>query len=94
MQPYLFPYLGYFQLINAVNIFVIYDDVNCLKQGWINRNRILVDGSEHMFNIPLKGGRTSNKKINEIEINGNLSKLLKTIEQFYKKAPCFSEVTH
>jgi hypothetical protein len=94
MQPYLFPYLAYYQLIYAVDIFVIYDDVNYIKKGWINRNRILVNGSEHMFNILLKGGGSSNKKINEIEIETerNLSKLLKTIEQAYKKAPCFAEV--
>lgn len=92
MQPYLLPYLGYFQLINAVDVFVIYDDVNYIKQGWINRNRILVNGSEHKFNIPLKGGGSQNKRINEIEIEGNLSKLLKTIEQAYKKAPYFAEV--
>ena len=92
MQPYLFPYIGYYQLIKAVDTFVIYDDVNFIKQGWINRNRILVNGSEHMFNIILKGGSSSNKKINEIEIEGNHSKLLRTIEQSYKKSPYFSEV--
>ena len=42
MQPYFFPYIGYFQLINAADKFVIYDDVNYIKQGWINRNRILL----------------------------------------------------
>ena len=41
MQPYLFPYIGYWQLIDAVDIFVIYDDVHFIKQGYVNRNNIL-----------------------------------------------------
>jgi len=90
MQPYLFPYIGYFQLMNAVDTFVIYDDVNFIKQGWINRNRILLNGSDFMFNIMLKGA-SSFKKINEIEVAGNHQKLITTLEQSYRKAPYFSE---
>lgn len=78
MQPYIFPYIGYFQLINAVDIFVIYDGVAFIKQGWINRNRILVNGHEHMFNIKLIVGSSSNKKINEFEILTKNDKLLRT----------------
>ena len=93
MQPYLFPYIGYYQLIKAVDTFVIYDDVNYIKQGWINRNRILVNGIENMFSIPLKGGPSQSKKINEMEfLDNTISKLLRTIEQSYKKSPYFSEV--
>lgn len=91
MQPYLFPYLGYYQLIKAVDTFVIYDDVNFIKQGWINRNRILLNGSAFMFNITLKGA-SSFKKINEIEVVCNNYKLIRTIEQAYNKAPYFNEV--
>ena len=54
MQPYLFPYIGYFQLIHAVDTFVIYDDIEYTKKGWINRNRILINGQDHLFSIPLK----------------------------------------
>ena len=91
MQPYIFPYIGYFQLINAVDIFVIYDDVNFIKQGWINRNRILLNGNAFMFNIILKGS-SSFKKINEIEVNVNNHKLIKTIEHAYFIAPYFNKV--
>lgn len=91
MQPYLFPYLGYYQLIKAVDTFVIYDDVNFIKQGWINRNRILLNGRDFMFNIILKGA-SSFKKINEIEVIGNNQKLIATIEQAYRKSPYFNEV--
>jgi len=88
MQPYFFPYIGYFQLINAVDKFVIYDDVNYIKQGWINRNRILLNGKDHLFTLNLVGA-SSFKLINEIEISNNINKLLKTIYQEYSKAPFF-----
>lgn len=91
MQPYLFPYIGYFQLINAVDTFVIYDDINYIKQGWINRNRILLNNQPFFLTFNLKGA-SSFKKINEIEINHNSKKLLKTINQAYSKSPFFDEV--
>ena len=53
MQPYFFPYIGYFQLINAVNKFIIYDDVNYINKGWINRNNILVNNSPNLIQVPL-----------------------------------------
>lgn len=90
MQPYFFPYIGYFQLISAVDTFVIYDDVNYIKQGWINRNRILLKGKEHLLTLNLANA-SSFKLINEIKIGNNNDKLLKTIEQTYKKAPFFHE---
>jgi hypothetical protein len=52
-QPYLFPYIGYFQLIRSVDVFVIYDDVNYIQRGWINRNRILVQGKPYLFSVPI-----------------------------------------
>jgi len=91
MQPYFFPYIGYFQLINAVNQFIIYDDVNYIKQGWINRNRILIDGKPSYITLPLSEA-SSFKKIIEIKIKINPKKLLRTITQSYKKAPYFFNV--
>lgn len=94
MQPYIFPYIGYFQLINAVDKFIIYDDVNFINKGWINRNRILVNGKDCLFTIPLKEA-SQNKLINSIEVNWDSawkSKFLKTIEQSYKKAPYYQQV--
>lgn len=64
MQPYYFPYLGYWQLLNKVDIFVLYDDVQFMKGGWVNRNRILINGKLVYLTIPLK--KASYKlKINE-----------------------------
>jgi len=93
MQPYFFPYIGYFQLINSVDKFVFLDDVNYINRGWINRNRILVNGNAHMFTVSLKDA-SQNKLIKEIEIadDGSKSKILKTIEHAYKKAPHFEVV--
>jgi hypothetical protein len=94
MQPYIFPYIGYFQLINAVDKFVIYDDVNFINKGWINRNNILVSGQAHLFTIPLKDA-SQNKLIYEVELAVNdpwKKKFLKTIQQSYLKSPNYQKV--
>lgn len=94
MQPYFFPYIGYFQLIKTVDTFVIYDDVNYIKKGWINRNSMLVNGNSYLFRMALQSV-SQNKYINQIEIDGNSSwkqDLLKTIAMSYKKAPFFEQV--
>jgi hypothetical protein len=94
MQPYVFPYVGYFQLIRATDVFVFYNDVNFIKKGWINRNKILSNGKDLIFTIPCLEV-SQNKKICDIEVGiseKELGKLLVTIEHSYKKAPFFSEV--
>lgn len=94
MQPYLFPYIGYFQLINAVDKFVIYDDVNYIKRGWVNRNRILVNGNPLTFTLPIQGA-SQNVKINTVLISKDskwLAKFKKTVEMAYKKAPHYESV--
>lgn len=93
MQPYFMPYLGYFQLINAVDHFVYLDDVNFIKRGWINRNYLLKDGHRELFSIPLKK-LSQNKFISQIEVNddGWQDKLLKKIHHFYSKAPHYAQV--
>ena len=91
MQPYFFPYIGYFQLISAVDQFVLYDDVNFIKGGWINRNFILGPDGPQRITLQLSGA-SSNKLINEVGIGGNQHKILKSIRQTYSKAPYFSSV--
>ncbi|HEX8429580.1 WbqC family protein [Hymenobacter sp.] len=94
MQPYIFPYLGYFQLITAVDKFVLFDDVNFIKKGWINRNRLLANGSIISFTIPLNKV-SQNKLIKDIEISCETNwrpKLLKTITAAYSKAPYFGAI--
>jgi len=91
MQPYFFPYIGYFQLIQAADAFVVYDDVNFIKGGWINRNFILVQGDRARITLQLKGA-SPNVLINQIEVGGNGRKLLKSIEQAYSRAPQYLRV--
>ena len=91
MQPYFFPYLGYWQTIKAVNKFVVYVDVNYIKGGWVNRNNILVNGNAHLITLALKDA-SPNKKINEIEILDsfkNKTKILSSIRNSYSRAPYF-----
>lgn len=91
MQPYFFPYLGYFQLISACKVFVVYDDVNYIKQGWINRNRILLNGDAHYITLQVKGA-SSFVKINTIKTGDNKAKILKTVTQAYQKSPNYHNV--
>lgn len=94
MQPYIFPYIGYFQMVHAVDKFIFYDDVNFIKQGWINRNNILVSAKSSMFTVPLSKA-TSFSMIKDTLINESLyekwrSKFLVTLSQNYKDAPFFT----
>lgn len=91
MQPYFFPYMGYFQMIHAVDDFVIYDSVNYIKRGWINRNNILFKGQPQRFTMSLQNA-SQNRLINQILIASNRVTLLKSIAQNYAKAPMFGEV--
>lgn len=91
MQPYFLPYLGYFQLIHAVDVFVLYDDAHFIKGGWINRNYMLGQGGRQLMTVPLRGA-SQNKLINQIQLVGAPHKLLKSIRQNYAKAPCFDAV--
>jgi len=94
MQPYLFPYIGYFQLVRAVDKFVLLDDVNFINKGWINRNNILVNGKANLFTIPLENA-SQNKLIKDINISSEpkwKSKFLTTLTMAYKKSPHFSSV--
>lgn len=94
MQPYLFPYIGYWQLINAVDKFVILDDVNYIMRGFINRNKILLNGQPYQFTIPIKKA-SQNKLIMDTELNflqEDKRKFLLTIHNAYRKAPYFEKV--
>lgn len=94
MQPYLFPYIGYFQLINFVDEFIIYDDVNFIKGGWINRNRIIINNTLGFISLQLQN-KSSFKKINEINIvpeGNNRNRILSIIKYCYQKAPYYPDV--
>lgn len=93
MQPYFFPYIGYFQLMSMVDIFVCYDDVNYINKGWINRNFLTINQKKNLFTIPLIDA-SQNKLINEIMIKDDVNwwnKFFKTLELNFKKLPFYNE---
>ncbi|MEP7154218.1 MAG: WbqC family protein [Betaproteobacteria bacterium] len=92
MQPYFFPYIGYFQLIAAVDLFIVYDNIKYTKKGWINRNRMLQGGRDVMFSLPLKSDSDS-LDVGERELAKDFKrdKLLNQITEAYRHAPYFSE---
>ena len=92
MQPYFMPYIGYWQLMAAVDTYVVYDDVNYIKGGWVARNNILLNGQKHMFTITLNGA-SPNKLFNEITIKDDFKKFSRLIESAYRKAPYHAEVS-
>lgn len=92
MQPYFMPYIGYWQLMAAVDTYVVYDDVNYIKGGWVARNNILLNGQKHMFTITLNGA-SPNKLFNEITIKDDFKKFSRLIESAYRKVPYYAEVT-
>ena len=90
MQPYFLPYLGYFQLIHASDLFVVYDNIKYTKKGWISRNRFMRNGSDMVFSLPLKSA-SDYALIGERELAQNLDrrKLIRQFEGAYAKAPQF-----
>lgn len=93
MQPYFFPYLGYWQLIQSVDQFVILDDVNYIKRGYINKNSILLNGKPHRFSISIEKP-SQNRLISETNLSfpaEEREKLLKTFEMAYHKADHFHD---
>ena len=92
MQPYFFPYIGYYQLIAAVDLFIVYDNIEYTKKGWINRNRFLQNGKDYIFSVPLK------KDSDQLDIRKrvvakefNREKLLRQITGAYQRAPYFEQ---
>jgi len=91
MQPYAFPYFGYLQLMKAVDHFVFMDDVTFIKKGFMNRNKIISNGEEQLFTIPVLK-ISQNKKINEHYVGSGWStKLIRSIKHSYQKSPYFEE---
>ena len=92
MQPYFFPYIGYFQLIHAVDQFIVYDNIKYTKKGWINRNRFLQNGKDVMFSVPLKKDSDFlDIKDREISADFKKDKLLNQIREAYRRAPFFAQ---
>lgn len=97
MQPYFMPYIGYFQLIKIVDKFIFYDDVTFIKQGWINRNQILINNQAKMFSVPLSNA-SSNILIKDVLISDGAyekwkKSFLNSILFSYKKAKNYNQIS-
>ena len=92
MQPYFLPYIGYFQLIAAVDLFILYDNIKYTKKGWINRNRMLQNGKDVVFSVPLKNDSDS-LDVCERELAGdfNREKFLNQFKGAFHRAPYFAQ---
>lgn len=92
LQPYIFPYIGYFQLINAVDRLVIYDDAQWIKGGWINRNRILVQGNPTYVTLPVAAaplGTAINERVFSSQFEWQKRKILRTLVSAYERSMNF-----
>jgi hypothetical protein len=93
MQPYFLPYIGYWQLISAVDVFVVYDNIKYTKKGWINRNRFLSNGKEAVFTLPLKKDSDFlDVKHRALAESFDRDDLINRIREAYRKAPAFSTI--
>lgn len=95
MQPYFFPYIGYFQLMNAVDEFVIYNNIKFTKKGWINRNRILVNNQSQYITLPLRKGSDFlpiDQRFLAETWSVERRKLLNRVNESYRKSPYFNEI--
>jgi len=90
MQPYFFPYIGYFQLIESADLFIIYDNIKYTKKGWINRNRVLRNGADFVFTVPLrKDSDYLDVKDRVLAGDFNRGKLIRQLREAYRRAPYF-----
>ena len=92
MQPYFLPYIGYWQLLNMVDKFVVYDNIKFTKGGWINRNNIMINNKTYLFSLSLKKDSdflNINERYLANNFSNNITKILRQIENSYKKAPFF-----
>ena len=91
MQPYFLPYIGYYQLIAAVDVFVVYDNIKYTKKGWVNRNRLLRNGAGVTFSLPLKKDSDSLNIVDRrLAEDFNRDKLLNQFKCAYRSAPYFA----
>lgn len=94
MQPYFLPYIGYFQLMDMVDEFVIYDNIEFSRASWIRRNRMLQNGKDVYFTLPIKKDSDFldvNQRYLADNFDNEAGRLVRRIESNYSKAPFFKE---
>lgn len=94
MQPYFFPYVGYFDLICNCNRFVVFDEAQYIKQGWINRNRVLHPGEGWQYvTVPVQKHRSSTRigQVSIVPDDSWKSKLKARLTHLKSHAPHYAE---
>lgn len=95
MQPYFFPYIGYWQLLNTVDTFIIYDNIEFTKKGWFHRNNFLMNGEKTLFSIPLKKDSDYLDVVERYlsdDSKKEITKIIRQLDNVYRKAPYFKTV--
>jgi len=95
MQPYVFPYVPYFQLAAAVDEFWVFDDVQYIRRGWMNRNYILLKGEKCRFTLPVTAGNRSDlirHKSLAVDFSKSLRAFSELIRHAYREAPYADDV--
>lgn len=93
MQPTYLPWLGYFDMMSRVDVFVLLDNVQFEKKSWQQRNRIKTANGELMLSVPVRTAGRFHQQIDEVEIDRSTrfhDKHVKSIEAAYRKAPFFA----
>lgn len=94
MQPYFFPYIGYFQLVDAVDEFVIYDNIQFTKKGWVQRNRVLVNGESRYISLQIKKNSSNLNVVNRFladSFDEEKKRMLRRLQVAYSRAPYFDD---
>jgi len=95
MQPYFMPYLGYFSLIKHTDRFILFDTVQFIRHGWIERNRILKqDGTWQYIQVPIIKPNGRDTIIKDVKINNDLdweNRIIAQLQHYKKKAPYYKE---
>lgn len=91
-QPYLFPYLGYFQLIAGADLFVAYDSMQYVSRSWINRNRLLIQGKDRLITSPVEKANRFSPINQRFYVDKFLQPWMNTLKFNYARAPHFHAV--
>ena len=95
MQPYFFPYLGHFDLINLVDEWIVFDTPQYMRHHWVNRNRVLHPNAGWQYiTVPLRK-HPQDTPINQVQIameNDWRNRILRQLEHYRREAPYYKQV--
>lgn len=94
MQPYFFPYIGYFQLMKAVETFIMLDDAQYVERSWMNRNRINLNDRPAWITMPVRNA-SRDLAINQrfYMLADGIPVINRKIQAAYSKSPFFADIS-